>query len=242
MEPSGSNRSRGCWIGAAHTAPAEPCPVFVGLVQSVVRGLVQGRHVSFFELWGTEKPDHPVLGAEIDAKVATGDRLDVEGDMYPLPGLGHYKAGKHLSPVKNIERGLLFGRAITPERKAVTLARVFLRPCFFLAKQGPAANGKQDVFTDTARRVGRKADDRRGKITVQRIEDTVLVNTSGVESAAEAALVTGGQRTGHMDVPRGVETLEVSPVTLQHAEQRVGNSRDTSDTDFGGFGKGGKVF
>ena len=162
--------------------------------------------------------------------------------MYPLPGLRHYKAGKHFPIVKNIERSLLLGRAITPERETVTLAHVLLRPCFFLAKQGPAANGKQDVFADTARRVGREADDRRGEITVQRIENAVLVNASGVEGAAESSLVAGGQRTGHMDVPRGVETLEVSPVTLQHAEQRVGNSRDAADTDFGGFGKGGKVF
>ena len=187
----------------AHTAPAKPRPVFVGLVQDPIRRLVQGRHVSFFKLRGTEKPDHPVLGTEVDAKVVAGDMLDVEGHMYPLPCLGHHKAGEHLFPVKNIERGFLFGRAITPERETVTLARVFLRPCFFLAKQGPTANGKQDIFSDTTRRVGRKTDDRRGEITVQRVEDTVLVNASGVEGAAETAFVAGGQRAGHMNVPRG---------------------------------------
>ena len=68
------------------------------------------------------------------------------------------------------------------------------------------------------------------------------MNASGVEGAAETAFVAGGQRAGHMNVPRGIETLEVSTVALQHAEQRVGNSCDTPDTDFGGFGKGGKLF
>ena len=98
-----------------------------------------------------------------------------------------------------------------------------------------AVRHNPDALPDSDRR--RDFDSRRTvESTTQAVRDDVLVDLAHVEGRGESVLVSGGQRTGDIDVTRGIEVLEIGPVSVQHAEHRIDDARDLSHPYFRGIG------
>lgn len=72
------------------------------------------------------------------------------------------------------------------------------------------------------------------------VGDDILVDSADIEGRGEAVLVSGSQRAGDIDVTRGIEVLEVSPVPVQHAKHGVRDARDLADAGFRHLRTGGE--